>query len=57
MNPKGRRKRELNEECQPDDDEADDHDYEHRRTVAGIDEGIVEPAHLAPRSNAEKAGK
>ena len=40
---------ELDEQRQADDDEADDHHDEDRRTVAGIGEGEIEPADLAAR--------
>ena len=49
MDPERRLIERLDDERAADHHEAGENDDEHRRPVAGIDEGVVEPADLAAR--------
>ena len=57
MQPERRAERHLHPQRQSDDDEADDQDDEHGRTVAGVGEGIVEAADDAALADREEAGE
>src|SRR5205823_102029 len=47
----------LHDKRRTDDDEARQHDDEDRRSVAGVDERIVEAARLALRLERQKSGE
>ena len=55
MDPERRLIGHLDNECGADHDEAGKENHEHRRPIAGIDEGIVEPAGLAARRNLQES--
>ena len=55
MNPERRLVFDLHDQGGGDDDGAGQHDQENRRPVAGVDEGVVEPAGLAVRPQIEEA--
>src|SRR5689334_21539185 len=56
MQPERRLVFDLHDQCGTDHDGARDHDDEDRRAVAGIDEGIVEPADVAVRTQVDEPG-
>src|SRR6476646_12051145 len=55
MHPQGRPVFDLDDQGGGDDDGAGNHDDEDRGTIAGVNEGIVELAGLASRSQIEEA--